>query len=84
MEMGSKYYGKEIMNGKVRVFKGVIGYVISNRKIVFNCSFPITLFSPYFEWQIKPSGSNTIFTAITIVRCKKIYRKIMGKKDGIN
>lgn len=49
METGSHYYGEEIMNRKVRKFKGTIGTVIPNRRIVFHFTFPVTLVSPYFE-----------------------------------
>ena len=80
METSSHYYGEEIMNEKVKKFKGIIGEVIPYRKIVFKFTFPVTLVSPYFEWQIEPRGSNSVFTAITIVRCERFYRKIMRKK----
>ena len=80
METGSHYYGEEIMNGNVKKFKGIIGEVIPYRKIVFKFTFPVTLVSPYFEWRIEPKGSHSVFTAITIVRCERFYRKIMGKK----
>ena len=80
METGSHYYGEEIMNGNVKKFKGIIGEVIPYRKIVFKFTFPVTLVSPYFEWRIEPKGSNSVFTAITIVKCERFYRKIMGKK----
>lgn len=80
METGSHYYGEEIMNGKVKKFKGIIGEAIPNRRIVFHFSFPVTLFSPHFEWRIEPKGKNSVFTAITIIRCAKLYRIIMGKK----
>jgi uncharacterized protein YndB with AHSA1/START domain len=80
METGSQYYGEEIMNDRVKKFKGTIGEVIPYRKIVFNFTFPVTLVSPYFEWQIEPKGKKSVFTAITIVRFKNFYRKIMGKK----
>ena len=80
MESGSNWYGEEVVRGKVFKLKGTIGEVIPNRKIVFNFTFPVTLVSPYFEWQIEPKGEKSVFTAITIIRCKKFYRKIMGKK----
>ncbi len=80
MTTGSHYYGEEYMNERIKKFKGTIGEVIPNRKIVFNFTFPVTLVSPYFEWRIEPKGSNSVFTAITIIRCEKFYRKIMGKK----
>ena len=80
METGSYYYGEEVMMGKVRKIKGVIGEVVPNRKIVFKCSFPIMLVSPYFEWRIEPRGSTSVFTAVTIVRCERFYRWVMGRK----
>ena len=81
MTTDSHYYGEEYMNGRVKKFKGTIGEVIPNRKIVFKFTFPVTLVSPYFEWRIEPKGSNSVFTAITIIRCEKFYRRIMRKKS---
>lgn len=80
METGTRCYGEEIMNGKVRKFKITIGTVIPNRKIIFHFTFPVTLVSPYFEWRIEPKGENSVFTAITIIRCERFYRALMGKK----
>jgi hypothetical protein len=80
METGTKYYGEEIMNGKVRKFKGTVGTVLPNRKIIFHLSFPVTLVSPYFEWRIEPKGKKSVFTAITIIRCERFYRTLMGKR----
>jgi len=84
METGSSYYAEEVMNGNLKKFKGIVGEVIPNRKIVLKFSFPVTLVSPYFEWRIEPKGSDSVFTAITIVRCERFYRRIMGKKGWNN
>jgi len=73
METGSRYYGEEIMNRKVRKSKGTIGTVIPNRKIVFHFIFPVTLVSPYFEWRIEPKGENSVFTAIITIRCTSVH-----------
>ena len=77
MESGSSWYGEEFLMGKLRKFKGTIGEVVPNRKIVFKYSFPISLVSPGFEWQIEPKGSNSVFTAISYVSCEGFFRKFM-------
>ncbi len=77
MERGSSFYGEEFMMGKIKKFKGTIDEVIPNRKIVFKYSFPLLLISPGFEWQIEPKGSNSVFTAISYIRCEKFMRKLL-------
>ena len=79
MEAGSKWYGEEYLMGNLKKLKGTIGEVVPNRKIVFKYSFPISLMSPGFEWQIEPKGSNSVFTAIGYVRCIRFYRLIAKK-----
>lgn len=79
METGSKWYGEEYLNGKLRKFKGTISEAVPNRKISFKISFPISLASPGFEWLIEPKGSNSVFTAISYIRCIGFYRLIAKK-----
>lgn len=80
METGSHWYAEETFEGHSKKIKGVIGEVILNRKIVFKCSFPVTLISPGFEWHIEPKGSNSVFTAISIIKCEGFYRMISKKQ----
>ena len=80
METGSYWYAEETFEGYAKKIKGVIGDVIPNRRIVFKCSFPVTLISPGFEWHIEPKGSNTVFTAISIIKYEGFYRKISKKQ----
>lgn len=68
METGSRWYGEEVVMGKVFKLKGIIGKVIPNRKIVFKYSFPISLVAPWFEWSIEPKGSNSVFTTRSYIR----------------
>jgi len=77
MESGSSWYGEEYAMGRLRKFKGTVGEVVPNRKIVFKYSFPLWLVSPGFEWQIEPKGSNSVFTAISYVRAERIMRKLL-------
>jgi len=79
MEMGSKFYAEEYLNGKLRKFKGTIGEIIPNRKIVFKYSFPLSLASPGNEFQIEPKDSYSVFTAVGYVRCIRFYRLIAKK-----
>lgn len=79
METGSGWYGKEMIKEKLVKGKGTIGEVIPNRKIVFKNSFPVSLAAPKFEWIIEPKGSNSVFTAISYIRCIRFYRLIAKK-----
>ena len=38
------------------------------------------MISPGFEWYIEPKGSNSIFTAISTIKCEGFYRKISNKQ----
>ena len=80
MVTGSHWYAEETFEGHSKKIKGTIGEVIPNRKIVFRCSFPVTLISPGFEWHIEPKGSYSVFTAISIIKCEGFYRKISKKQ----
>jgi len=77
MEVGSTFYAEEYVMGKIKKFKGTVVEVVPNRKIVFKYSFPTSLVSPGFEWQIEPKGSNSVFTAISYVRAERIMRKLV-------
>ncbi|KYK33947.1 MAG: hypothetical protein AYK19_12660 [Theionarchaea archaeon DG-70-1] len=79
MEEGSHFYAEQYVMGKVTKYKGTLGEVIPNRKIVFKMSFPISLGSPKFEWQIEPKGSNSVFIDITYMRFERFYRTFYKK-----
>ena len=79
METGSIFYAEEFVMGKIKKFKGTIDEVIPNRKIVFKYSFPLSLVSPGFEWQIEPKGSNSVFTALSYIRYMGLWRLISPK-----
>ena len=79
METGSKWYGEEYLNGKLRKLKGTISEAVPNRKISFKFPFPMSLVSPGFEWLIEPEGSNSVFTAVGYIRCIGFYRLIAKK-----
>lgn len=79
METGSGFYAEQYIMGEIKKYKGTIGEVIPNRKIEFRLSFPMSLFSPGFEWRIEARGSKSVFTAITYVRFGKLYRKLSKK-----
>ena len=38
------------------------------------------MISPGFEWHIESKGENSIFTAISIIKCEGFYRKISKKQ----
>ena len=80
MESGSGWYAEEVVHGKVFKFKGTIGDVIKNRKIVFKYSFPISLVSPKFEWLIEPKGSTAVFTSMSYLRAGNLFYKIARKE----
>ena len=80
MESGSRWYGEEIVRGKLFKLKGTIGEVIPNRKIVFNFSFPVSLVAPKFEWLIEPKGSTSVFTARSYLRAGEFYLKFFKKE----
>jgi uncharacterized protein YndB with AHSA1/START domain len=77
MEAGSNFYAEEYVLGKIKKFKGTISEVVPYRKIVFRYSFPLSLVSPGFEWQIEPKGSSSVFTAISYVRAERIMRTLV-------
>jgi len=79
METGSAFYAEQYVMGEIKKYKGTIGESIPNRKIVFELSFPMSLFSPRFEWQIKPQGQSSVFTAKTYVRFGILYKKFFKK-----
>ena len=80
MESGSRWYGEEIVRGKLFKLKGTIGEVIPNRKIVFNFAFPVSLVAPKFEWLIEPKGSTSVFTARSYLRAGEFYLKFFKKE----
>jgi len=80
METGSRWYGEEVVMGKVFKLKGIIGKVIPNRKIVFKYSFPISLVAPWFEWSIEPKGSNSVFTTRSYIRAGDLSLKLARKE----
>jgi len=80
MESGSRWYGEEIVLGKLFKLKGTIGEVIPNRKIVFKYSFPLSLVAPGFEWQIEPRGTGSVFTALSYVRAGDFSRMLSRKE----
>jgi uncharacterized protein YndB with AHSA1/START domain len=80
MESGSKWYGEEVVRGKVFKLKGTIGDVIPYRKIMFKYSFPISLVAPGFEWLIAPKGSRSVFTARSFLRAGELFYKLSRKE----
>jgi len=80
METGSRWYGEELVMGRLFKLKGIIGEVIPNRKIVFKYSFPVSLLSPWFEWLIEPRGPNSVFTTRSYLRAGNFFRKIARKE----
>ena len=80
MEPGSKWYGEEVVRGKVFKLKGTIGDVIPYRKIMFKYSFPISLAAPGFEWSIDPKGTRPIFTARSFLRAGDLFYKLSRKE----
>lgn len=48
--------------------------------IVFNFFPPVSLITPKIEWIIEPTGSTTVFTAITHMRAGNLLRKIFKKE----
>lgn len=85
MEVGSKIYAEQYVRGKITKYKGIVAEAVPNRKIVFRWSFPISLVSPKIEWLIEKKGPNSVFTAITYMRCGKLFQKLFkkGTKDLI-
>ncbi len=79
MESGSKFYAEEYVMGKIKEYEGTISESVPNRRIVFKCSFPISIVSPKFEWLIEPKGLNSVFTAKTYMRCERFFRILMRK-----
>jgi uncharacterized protein YndB with AHSA1/START domain len=79
MEEGSRFYAEQYAMGDVTVYKGTIGEVIPNRKIVFNLSFPMSVVSPKFEWLIEPKNSHAVFIDITYLRFERLFR-LFGKR----
>ncbi len=76
MEKGSRWYGEEILHGKLAKLRGTIGEVIPNRKIEFKYVFPLSLVSPGFDWRIEPKGECSVFTAVGYVKAFEFYRLI--------
>jgi hypothetical protein len=75
MEAGSTFYAEQYVKGKLTKYRGDISEAVPNRKIVFRLSFPMSLFSPKFEWRVEPKGSNSVFTAITYIRGGGLYKR---------
>jgi hypothetical protein len=80
MEPGSKWYGEEVVRGKVFRLKGTIGAVIPCRKIMFKYSFPVSLAAPGFEWSIDPNGTRSVFTARSFLRAGDLFYKLSRKE----
>jgi uncharacterized protein YndB with AHSA1/START domain len=79
METGAHFYAEQYAMGKITKYKGTIGEVIPNRKIVFNLSFPMSLLSPKFEWQIEPKERNAVFTDISYLNFERFLRTFHRK-----
>jgi hypothetical protein len=88
MELGSQFYGEEVMGGKIVKVKGFICEVIPNRKSVSKYSFPLSLVVPKIETLIEPKGSSSVFTAISYIRAgnllSKLFKKEMEKSIDIH
>ncbi len=80
MEVGSTFYGEEVMRGELKKLKGTCVESIPNRKVVFKLPFPISLVTSKIEWIIEPKGSNSVFTAIIDLRFERFYRKLFKKR----
>ena len=79
MEEGSNFYAEQYAMGDIKKYKGTIGEVVPNRKIVFELSFPMSLVSPKFEWQIEPKDSHSVFIDITYMRFERFFRTFYKK-----
>ncbi|MFA8436343.1 MAG: SRPBCC family protein [Marinifilaceae bacterium] len=79
METGSRWYGEEVVRGKLYKLKGCIGEVIPNRKIVFKYSFPFSIVAPWFDWTIETKGASSIFTARSCLRAGGFYQRYFKK-----
>jgi hypothetical protein len=79
MELGSEFYGEEVIGGKIIKVKGSICEAIPNRKSVSKYSFPLSLVVPKVETLIEPKGSSSVFTAITYLRAGNLLYKLSRK-----
>lgn len=80
MESGTKWYAEEIAHDHHFKFKGVIGEVIPNQKIVFKYAFPMSIVAPKFEWLIEQKNDVTLFTAISYLRAGDLFYKLSKKE----
>jgi uncharacterized protein YndB with AHSA1/START domain len=76
MTTGSRWYGEEVVRGKVFKLRGTIGEVVPYRKIMFRYAFPISLVAPGFSWHIEPKGRTSVFTARSYIRAGEFYFKL--------
>jgi len=79
MELGSQFYGEEVMGGKVVKIKGFICEVVPNRKSVLKYSFPVSLVIAKGEMLIEPKGSSSVFTSISYLRAGNLSYKLSKK-----
>ena len=80
METGTKWYAEEMVHGHLFKLKGIVGEVIPFRKIVFKYSFPVSIVSPKFEWNILPKESHSVFTAYSYLNAGDLFYR-MAKKE---
>ena len=80
METGTKWYAEEMVHGHLFKFKGTVGRVIPFRKVVLKYSFPISMVSPKFEWEIEPKDSVSIFTATSYLNAGNLFIKLAKKE----
>jgi uncharacterized protein YndB with AHSA1/START domain len=85
LALGSAFYARQYVKGKVTTFKGTCEEIILHRKIVFKFAFPISIVSPKVEWQIEPKDSICVFTAISYMKFQRLFRRLFKKhmKDSL-
>jgi len=80
METGTKWYAEEMVHEHLFKLKGKVGEVIPFRKIVFKYSFPVSIVSPKFEWNIVAKASHLEFTAYSYLNAGDLFNR-MAKKE---
>ena len=83
LTQGSRCYAEQYVNGIVTKYNAVLSEIVTNRKITFKWSYPVSIVSPKVEWIIEPIENKTRFTAITHFRAgyflKKLFKRSMEK-----
>lgn len=80
MQTGTKWSAEEMVHGHLFKLRGKIGEVIPFKKIVFRYSFPVSLVSPKFEWQIVSKGPASEFHARSYLNAGDFFRMLSRKE----